>query len=502
VIEHPAAPNYTPGLKPPGGCTIVIFGISGDLTKRLLVPALYNLAEERLLPDPFALVGFAHSDMRLEDFRNRFLQSVDAAEPDGVDQGAFDRVLAGFEFVAGDFDDEAAWERLVPVLARQTTANYLFYLATAPEQFLNVCERLAARGLFDESAGWRRVIVEKPFGTDLASARELNRRLSAIMREDQIYRIDHYLGKETVQNILVFRFGNGIFEPIWNRRYIDHVQITVAESLGVEMRGGYYDQTGALRDMVPNHLFQVLTLSAMEPPNSLEASALHNEQVKVLEAIEPLMTTDCGATTVRGQYDAGVSGGVAVRGYREEPRVNAHSQIETYAAFKLSIDNWRWAGVPFYLRTGKRLPTKRSEVVVEFKQPPLALFRQASMAPPQPNQLVISIQPEETIKLRLSAKVPGPQVTASPVEMRFNYEDYFGVEQQTGYETLLYDAMTGDHSLFKRADIIESGWAIVDQILLGWSEGSCALARYPAGSQGPAEADRLIAHDGRQWRPL
>jgi glucose-6-phosphate 1-dehydrogenase len=268
------------------------------------------------------------------------------------------------------------------------------------------------------------------------------------------------------------------------------------------MRGGYYEQTGALRDMVANHLFQILTLTAMEPPSSLTASALHDEQFKVLAAIEPLATNDCGQTTVRAQYEAGEIDDVAVRGYREEPRVNPRSTTESYAAFKLALDNWRWAGVPFYLRTGKRLAKKRSEVVIQFRQPPLALFRQASMTPPEPNQLIIAIQPDETIKLRMSAKVPGPEVTASPVEMRFNYEDYFGVETQTGYETLLYDAMTGDRSLYKRADVIEAGWVVVDAILQGWAEGRCGLARYPAGSEGPAEADAMLARDGRRWRPL
>jgi glucose-6-phosphate 1-dehydrogenase len=481
---------------------MVIFGISGDLTKRLLIPALYNLAEKGLLPEQFALVGFARSEVRREELRARFLATIDDAEQDPIDDAMLERVLGRFEFVAGDFDDDAAWDRLVTVLSSHGNSNYLLYLAVAPEQFLNVCERLAERGLLEESTGWRRVIVEKPFGSDLGSARELNQRLLAIMREEQIFRIDHYLGKETVQNILVFRFGNGIFEPIWNRRYIDHVQITVAETLGVEMRGGYYEQAGALRDMVPNHLFQVLSLTAMEPPSSLEAAALHNEQAKVLEAIEPLSVDDCGPTTVRAQYDAGEVEGVALGGYREEPRVNPESTTETYAAFKVSLDNWRWAGVPFYLRTGKRLRKKKSEVVIEFKQPPLALFRQASMAPPEPNQLVISIQPEESIKLRFSVKVPGPDVTASSVDMRFNYEDYFGVEHETGYETLLYDAMTGDRSLFKRADIVEMGWRIVDQILQGWGEGRCPLARYASGTQGPREADEMLARDGRRWKPL
>ena len=477
--------KYT--LPPADPCTLVIFGVSGDLTKRLLIPSLHHLAENGLLPEGFSVIGVARSEERAEELRGLF----NAAVPH-----------APFEFVVGDFDDAGTWERLSAALAKQATGNYLFYLATVPEQFLNICQRLAERRLLDESTGWRRVVVEKPFGHDLESARELNQRLLAMMREDQIYRIDHYLGKETVQNILVFRFGNGIFEPIWNRRYIDHVQITVAEALGVELRGAYYDRTGALRDMVPNHLFQILTLTAMEPPSTLQADALHNEQVKVLEAVEPLVADSCSETTVRAQYGRGTVEGGEVSAYREEPRVDAASSTETYTAFRLSVDNWRWAGVPFYLRTGKRLPRKKSEVVVQFKEPPLALFRQASMEPPHPNQLVISIQPEETIKLRLAAKVPGPELTTAPVDMRFNYVDYFGVEAQTGYETLLYDAMTGDRSLFKRADLIEAGWAIVDQIARGWKEGRCDLAQYPAGSEGPAEADLLIEREGRVWRSI
>ena len=380
--------------------------------------------------------------------------------------------------------------------------NVLFYLAIAPEQFLNVCQRLAAHGLLNEDGGWRRVVVEKPFGTDYASARELNRGLTGVMREEQIYRIDHYLGKETVQNIMVFRFGNGIFEPVWNRRYVDHVQITVAESLGVELRGGYYDQTGALRDMVPNHLFQILTLTAMEPPSSLDAHALHNEQVKVLEAIEPLAMGEASVNTVRAQYEAGALSDKVVPAYRAEPKVNPGSLTETYAAFRIAVDNWRWAGVPFYLRTGKRMKRKKSEVVIQFRQPPLALFREASMAAPEPNQLVISIQPEETIKLNFSAKVPGPDVTTSPVNMKFTYGEHFGAEHHTGYETLLYDAMTGDRSLYKRADMIEAGWAVVDAILSGWRADGSDLARYNAGSQGPYAADQLLAREHRKWRPL
>lgn len=494
------------GAPPSDPCTLVIFGASGDLTRRLLIPALYNLVQADLLPDRFAVIGMARSPGSADELRERFKGAIAESEGASVEQKAVERVLRNFEYLQADFDDEAGWQRLREALERAFAAtgsrNCLYYLAVAPEQFLNVCERLATRELLVERDGWRRVIVEKPFGSDLATARELNRRMLAAMEERQIYRIDHYLGKETVQNILVFRFGNGIFEPIWNRRYVDHVQITVAETLGVELRGGYYDQAGALRDMVPNHLFQILTLTAMEPPSSLEASALHNEQVKVLEAIEPLVPVECGATTVRAQYDAGAIDNRVAAAYRTESRVSPTSMTETYVAFRIAVDNWRWAGVPFYLRTGKRLPKKKSEVVIQFKQPPLALFRQASMAAPEPNFLVISIQPEETIRLRFAAKVPGPDVTTSPVDMRFNYEDYFGVENETGYETLLYDAMTGDRSLFKRADMIETAWAVVDPILNAWTQGECALARYAAGTDGPAEANELLTRDGRQWRKL
>jgi glucose-6-phosphate 1-dehydrogenase len=497
----------TTRLQPADPCTVVIFGASGDLTRRLLLPSLYNLAEEGLIPDRFAVLGVGRSGTA-EELAGKWREFVATQEADGLDDQAFNRVMGKFSYVQADFEDDAAWDRLAEAIAQSGdsigTKNCLFYLAIAPEQFLNVCARLAARGLLAEEEGvsWRRVIVEKPFGTDYKSARELNRGLTAVMREHQIYRIDHYLGKETVQNIMVFRFGNGIFEPVWNRRYVDHVQITVAESLGVELRGGYYDQTGALRDMVPNHLFQILSLTAMEPPSSLEATALHNEQVKVLEAIEPLDTKEEVHNTVRAQYETGVVNGAAVTAYRAETKVSPSSLTETYAAFKLSVDNWRWAGVPFYLRTGKRLKRKKSEVVIQFRQPPLALFREASMAPPEPNQLVISIQPEETIKMKFSAKVPGPEVATAPVDMSFNYSEHFAVEQQTGYETLLYDAMVGDRSLYKRADMIESGWAVVDAILSGWAEDGSDLQRYIAGGQGPSASEKLLARDGRKWRPL
>ena len=471
-------------LAPATPCTLVIFGASGDLTKRLLAPSLRNLDEEGLLPKRFAVVGFSRSR-----------PSDDVMS------------LRGFRWICGDFDSRDAWKALGEEVEKAFTEvgseDCLFYLATAPEQFLNVCEHVAELGLLNESGGrWRRVVIEKPFGTDLDSARSLNQSLTRLMDEHQIYRIDHYLGKETVQNILVFRFGNGIFEPIWNRRYVDHVQITVAETLGVEMRGGYYDQAGAVRDMVPNHLFQLLTLTAMEPPSTLAARALHHEQVKVLQSIDPVQVDHRSTAAVRAQYVGINVDGKQIPGYLEEPKVDPRSHTETYAAFRLEVDNWRWAGVPFYLRTGKRLRKKKTEVAIQFKQPPLALFRQADMAPPAPNMVVISIQPEETIKIRMSAKVPGPDLSASAVDLGFNYDDYFGAKPQTGYETLLYDAMTGDRNLFKPAEVVEAGWSVVEPILEAARERTVPLAHYTVGSDGPAAADALLAREGRQWRPL
>ena len=471
-------------LAPATPCTLVIFGASGDLTKRLLAPSLRNLDEEGLLPKRFAVIGFS---------RSRPSEEVMS--------------LRGFQWICGDFASVEAWkalgEQLHKTFKEVGSEDCLFYLATSPDQFLNVCEHIAELGLLNESGGrWRRVVIEKPFGTDLESARSLNQSLLRLMGEHQIYRIDHYLGKETVQNILVFRFGNGIFEPIWNRRYVDHVQITVAETLGVEMRGEYYDQAGAVRDMVPNHLFQLLTLTAMEPPSTLAAHELHHEQVKILDAVEPLQVDHRSTAAVRAQYVGINVDGKKIPGYLEEPNVNARSTTETYAAFRLEVDNWRWAGVPFYLRTGKRLGRKKSEVAIQFKQPPLALFRQADMAPPDANMIAISIQPEETIKIRMAAKVPGPDLSASAVDLRFNYDDYFGDKPKTGYETLLYDAMTGDRNLFKPAAVVEAGWRVVEPILEAARERTVPLSTYTVGSDGPAAADALLARDGRQWRPL
>jgi len=486
-------------------CTLVIFGAAGDLTRRLLIPALYNLARDRRLPEQFAIVGFARTDIGEDELREQLRDGVRESVGD-VDEHALDWLISRFSYLRSEFGDERGWQRLATRLRELTdaqggTLNCLFYLATAPEQFVDICDRLGALNLLGESEGWRRVVIEKPFGRDVESAQALNAHLTRLMTERQIYRIDHYLGKETVQNILVFRFGNGIFEPIWNRRYVDHVQITVAETVGVETRGSYYDHTGALRDMVPNHLFQLLTLTAMEPPSSFSATALHNEQAKVLDAVDPLREEDCGFNTLRAQYSAGAIGGKAVAGYSDEPRVHPGSTTETYAAFRLYVDNWRWAGVPFYLRTGKRLAEKRTEVVIQFRQAPLALFRSSSVDAPNANRLVVSIQPTESIELELAAKVPGPEVTTSPVEMRFCYQDFFGVERRTGYETLLFDAMIGDRSLFKRADVIEAGWRIVDPILRAWEDNACDLLHYAAGSEGPDEADRLV-EGGDHWRRI
>jgi glucose-6-phosphate 1-dehydrogenase len=506
VDEQAPAPAKPQPVEP---CALVIFGAAGDLAKRLLFPSLCNLAHDGLLPAEFSVVGFARHAFSEDEFRAHLRRSVLEAGSDSPVSGeTLARLAERAYYVQADFADQDGYTRLEAKLAEVDRAhgtgpNHLFYLAVAPEYFLEVTQRLERAGLLRQTEGqWRRIVVEKPFGRDLRSARELNRGLLRAVGEDQIYRIDHYLGKETVQNILVLRFANGIFEPVWNRRYVEHVQITVAETVGVELRGGYYDHTGALRDMVPNHLLQLLTLTAMEPPNSFSPAALQNEQVKVLGAIPPLGTKECGLCTVRGQYGPGVLDGQPVPAYRQEPRVAPDSTVETYVAMKLAIDNWRWAGVPFYIRTGKRLAARRTEVVVQFRQAPLTLFRTASVTLPSANRLHIRIQPEESISLQFAAKAPGPAVTVLPVEMRFCYRDYFGRANRTGYETLLYDAMIGDASLFKRGDMIEAGWSVVEPVLQAWEHPLAPLSFYPAGSEGPEEANELLRRDGCEWMSL
>jgi|RhiMethySRZTD1v2_1073278.scaffolds.fasta_scaffold55242_2 glucose-6-phosphate 1-dehydrogenase len=489
--------------KPAPSCVLVIFGAAGDLTRRLLMPAVCNLRRGRLLPDDFSIIGIARADQSDETFRRAF----DAGMRDfaaGAENGAEWKWLRGrMSYLKGDFSEAATYRALGERLAQTGQHNVLFYLATPPAVFAPVIAHLGEARLLQECAdGWRRVIIEKPFGTDLRSARELNRKILSVMSEQQIFRIDHYLGKETVQNIMVFRFGNGIFEPLWNRNHIDHVQITVAETVGVGTRGKFYDATGALRDMVPNHLFQLLELTAMEPPTCFDADAVRTEKSKVLDAVHSFGARDAKRNVVRGQYTAGAVGGKAVQAYRQSPDVTPDSKTETYVALKLMMDNWRWAGVPFYLRTGKALGTRRSEIVIRFKQAPFALFRDTPIERLTPNDLVLHIQPDEGVTLSIGAKKPGPKVMMGGVELRFDYKDYFEAAPSTGYETLIYDCMTGDTTLFKRAEEIESGWRIVQPLIDLWSDGKVDASPYAAGSQGPAEADALLACDGRSWRAL
>lgn len=499
-VEEPTGRSADP-------CVMVIFGASGDLTKRKLIPALYNLARDHLLSREFAIVGIARAGMSTEDFRQRISQDLKEFATNPVESNFWDRLSRQLYYLSGNVQDPNTYHQLKQLLAQidkehGTRSNYFYYLATAPVFFSEVVQQLGAAGLAqEENSCWRRVIFEKPFGNDLDSARSLNQEIKKVLEERQIYRIDHYLGKETVQNILAFRFANGIFEPIWNRRYIDHVQITVAEDLGVEQRGGYYDESGALRDMVPNHIFQLVTLTAMEPPISFEADAVRDEQAKILRAIQPLSPEEVLKRTVRGQYGEGIIEGERVPGYRSEPRVPPDSRTETFVALKLSIDNWRWAEVPFYLRTGKRLPRRVTEVAIQFKRAPFILFRQTPVERLTPNRLVLRIQPDEGISLSFGAKVPGPVLRLGNVDMDFRYEDYFGRTASTGYERLLYDCMLGDATLFQRADMVEAGWSVVAPILDVWRAlPPRNFPNYAAGTWGPKEADDLMERDGRQWR--
>ena len=497
------------GAPPAAPCTLVIFGASGDLTKRKLIPALYNLARQKLLPDAFSIVGIARNPFTTESFRAQISNDVRELASGPFDSGLWDGIVSRLYYLSGEFDDPATYHKLAGELARiekdhGTHGNVLFYLATAPDFFALIPRHLKEAGLtLDDGERWSRVIVEKPFGRDLASALKLNAELEEVLAEKQIYRIDHYLGKETVQNILVFRLANGIFEHLWNAKYIDHVQITVAETLGVEQRGGYYDHSGALRDMVPNHIFQLITLTAMEPPISFDADAVRDEQVKVLRAMKPLSDEDVLTHTVRGQYAAGVAGDRKLASYRAEKDVSPQSNTETFAAMQLSIDNWRWTGVPFYLRVGKAMKKRDTEIVVQFKQPPFTLFRDTSIDELSPNQLVINVQPDEGISLSFGAKIPGATVKLGEVLMNFRYADYFGSTPATGYERLLYDAMCGDQTLFQRADMVEAAWKTVDPVLAVWQALPARnFPNYAAGSWGPKEADALLERDGRRWRVI
>ncbi len=493
--------------RPAPPCAMVIFGATGDLTKRKLIPALYNLVNDELLPDEFAVVGIGRSPLSEEEFRQRMAEDLRQFATGEVDEAKLDWLLQRLRYVAGDLEDTETFRRLGEALAKVdaelgTAGNYLYYLAVPPSLFCEYIYRLGEAGLIREDEGkWRRVIIEKPFGHDLDSARKLNRGIREILAESQIFRIDHYLGKETVRNLLVFRFGNGIFEPIWNRRYVDHVQITVAETVGVEGRGSYYEEAGALRDMVQNHMFQLLALTAMEPPVSFAADVVRDERVKVLSAIRPFTDEDVLRFTVRGQYGEGVVNGERLPAYRAEKSVAPNSSTETFAALEMFIDNWRWADVPFYLRTGKRLPKRATEIAIQFKRAPLMLFRDTPVERLSPNLLVLHIQPDEGISLRFEGKVPGPQMRLGTVRMHFEYADYFGAQPHTGYETLLYDCMLGDTTLFHRTDMVETGWRVVTPILDVWKAlAPRNFANYAANTWGPKEADELIQKDGRKWR--
>jgi glucose-6-phosphate 1-dehydrogenase len=492
--------------KAAGPCVLVLFGAAGDLTKRKLIPALFNLVRAKLLPDGFAVVGVSVDDLGLEEFRDQVSEFLPAGAAGTEDLQWFRQRLF---YERGDFADPNTFSKLRERLSsidveQHTEGNYLFYMATAPKFFAQIVQQLGRADLSPQDNGrWRRVVIEKPFGHDLDSAKSLNREIKSVLQENQIYRIDHYLGKETVQNIMVFRFDNAIFEPIWNRRYIDHVQITNAETVGVERRGGYFDTAGTLRDMVPNHIMQLLTLTAMESPVSFQADAVRNEQAKVLHSILALNSEDVLQRSVRGQYGDGMIAGERVPGYRTESGVSPESRTETFVAMKLNIDNWRWAGVPFYLRTGKRMTQRHTEISIQFKRMPFELFRNAPFHKLHTNTLVIQIQPVEGISLSFGAKIPGPVLRVGSVDMSFEYSRYFGAEAYTGYEVLLYDCMIGDATLFQRADMVEAGWSVVDPVLDVWRAlPPRKFPNYASGTWGPADADQLMQLDDRQWRKI
>jgi glucose-6-phosphate 1-dehydrogenase len=488
-------------------CTLVVFGAAGDLTKRKLIPALCNLGASRLLPKDFAVVGYAQAPMSTEEFRQKLSNEIGKFKTGDIDPQLWSWLTERIYYVPGDFGSDEGYGKLQKTLeevktTRNTRGNGLYYLATPPNFFSGIVEKLGTMGLAQETdSSWRRFIIEKPFGRDLDSARSLNHDIWKILKEEQVYRIDHYLGKETVQNLMVFRFANGLFEPLWNRQYIDHVQITVAETVGVELRAGYYEAAGALRDMVSNHLLQIVSLVGMEPPISFEADSVRDEKAKLLHAIQPFSPEDVLTRTVRGQYGEGGNETERLAGYRQEPKVDPNSATETYVALKLFVDNWRWAGVPFYLRTGKRLAKRTTEVSIQFKRAPQVLFRGTQVSAAPPNLLILKIQPDEGISLTFQAKIPGATVRTGEVDMDFEYKDHFGSTPATGYETLLYDCMIGDATLFNRADTVEAGWSVVEPVIDVWKAlPPRTFPNYAAGSWGPREADELLARDGRAWR--
>jgi glucose-6-phosphate 1-dehydrogenase len=494
----------------PDPAAFVLFGATGDLAHRKVVPALYQLWRTRLLPHEFVIVAIGRREYTDDAFRAELKASLDQyARVQPVDREEWDDLASRVVYHRGDFADPDTFQSLAERLdkldeERGTHGNRLFYLATQPSQFAEIVAQLGRVGLDHErhDGGWRRVVIEKPFGRDLDSAIRLNREVGKVFRERQVYRIDHYLGKETVRNMLVFRFGNGIFEPIWNRRYIDHVQITVAESIGVENRGAFYEETGASRDFLQNHLLQLLSLVAMEPPAAFEADALRDEKVKVIRAISEFTPEQVRTQVVRGQYGPGWVSAKPVIGYREEPEVDPQSETESFIAARLTIDDWRWSGVPFYLRMGKRLPKRATEIAIQFKEVPHQLFRESG-AEPEANLLALRIQPDEGIMLRFGAKVPGLGIDVRNVTMDFTYGSAFQTDSPDAYETLILDALLGDASLFTRADEAEAAWAIVDPVIDAWAEMPApGFPNYDAGTWGPEAADDLLAREGRRWRRI
>ena len=486
-------------------CTVVLFGASGDLAKRKVIPAMYDLAVHNSLGPRYAIIGFARSPMTDDSFRQAAGDAAKTISEVGpIDPKQWSEFASRLYYHQGEYGDSAAYTRLAARLKELQTqqnlgGNVLFYLSTPPEVYFDIIEQLGRAGLAKPSSpdSWVRIIVEKPFGRDLASAKELNRRVLNVFDEHQVYRIDHYLGKDTVQNLLVLRFGNGIFEPLWNRNYVDHVQITAAETLGVERRGGFYETTGALRDMIQSHVLQLTSLVAVEPPASFDATAVRNEKLKVLQSIRPFDLEAVAQSVVRGQYTAGELGGKPLPGYRQEQGVNPASKTETFVAARLLIENWRWAGVPFYLRTGKRLGKRSTEIVIQFRRAPHMVFHGRDI---EPNRLVLNIQPDEGVSVSFSAKKPGTEMNIGNVIMDFSYREGFGDGSRSAYATLVNDCVRGDATLFDRGDNVEAAWSLVDPILDVWSAARTAtVPQYASGSWGPRESEQLLERDSRKW---
>jgi glucose-6-phosphate 1-dehydrogenase len=499
------------GERVPAPCTMVIFGASGDLTKRKLVPALYSLARDRLLPSAFNVVGVARRPVSHDDFRKQMRESCDKfARRRPVEDSLWSTFSEGIFYLQGTFEDPVTYQRLKTFLdeldeKRGTHGNRVYYLSVPPGEYPTIINLLGHSDLInsDKKGPFTRVIIEKPFGRDLESAKALNHTVHEVLREDQTYRIDHYLGKETVQNILAFRFANALWEPLWNGKYVDHVQLTVAEAIGVEGRGGYYETAGVVRDMVQNHMFQFLCMMALEPPVAFEADAVRDEKLKVLRSLRPLPDDpdELKKFVVRGQYGEGAVAAEPRIPYRKENGVAADSNIETYVAIKLFIDNWRWAGVPFYLRAAKAMPKRVTEIAIHFKKVPHSILPDAGTLSSEPNVLAIRIQPDEGISLKFFSKVPGPTMDVLPVSMEFRYGTSFGAEPPEAYERLILDCMLGDGTLFTRGDEVEASWQWIDRIEKAWTASAAPeFPNYASGTWGPAEADRLIEADGRSWR--